>query len=293
MTLCIAHRGYGPELRENTISAFLSAVSIGADMVECDVRVTKDGRAVILHDRTLERLWNVPFALADLTWEQVRQLTAGAESLPTLDEVLSKVPIPIMLDFADPKAAPLIADALAEQKAWSRAVVVSGAENILAFRDLAEDARVGLTWDDGCEPSVALLERLRPEFFNPMWSLLLPEFSDTWRAAAMQEDHPLRAVMAEYYGEVPKTSPYASPTPMRGKETVADIHARGIRVSVWTVDEEPAVNAMLAAGVDAIISNDSAMLLRVLGRGRDAKMKMATGLTVADSNGPRGGDGKR
>lgn len=286
MTLCVAHRGYGPELRENTISAFLSAVSIGADMVECDVRVTKDGCAVILHDRTLERLWNIPFALADLTREQVLQLTGGGgESLPTLDEVLSSVPIPLMLDFADPKAVPLIATALAEHNAWSRALVVSGAENILAFRDLAEDARIGLTWDDGYEPSPALLDRLRPEFFNPMWSLLLPEFSDTWRAAATKEDHPLRTVMAEYYGEVPKTSPYASPTPMRGKETVAAMHARGIRVSVWTVDEEPAVNAMLAAKVDAIISNDSAMVLRVLGRGRDAET--INGSTDAGSNRPQ------
>jgi glycerophosphoryl diester phosphodiesterase len=287
MTLCIAHRGYGPDLRENSISAFLSAVSIGADMVECDVRVTKDGCAVILHDRTLERLWDVPFALADLTREEVLQLTGGGKSLPTLDEVLSRVPIPCMLDFADPETAPLIATALAEHDAWSRALVVSGAENILAFRDLAADARIGLTWDDGYEPSPALLDRLRPEFFNPMWSLLLPEFSDTWRAAAAQEDHPLRTVMAEYYGQAPKTSPYASTTPMRGKETVSAMHARGIRVSVWTVDEEPAVSAMLGAGVDAIISNDSAMVLRVLGRGRDAET--VNGSTAAGSNRPQEG----
>jgi len=53
----IAHRGNSYASLENTLDAFASAMEIGCDWLELDVRTTRDGRVVVLHDETLWRLW--------------------------------------------------------------------------------------------------------------------------------------------------------------------------------------------------------------------------------------------
>ncbi|MGH9821391.1 MAG: glycerophosphodiester phosphodiesterase, partial [Pyrinomonadaceae bacterium] len=53
--LIIAHRGASAQAPENTLAAFRSAIDAGADGIEFDVRLSKDGRAVVIHDGTLER----------------------------------------------------------------------------------------------------------------------------------------------------------------------------------------------------------------------------------------------
>jgi glycerophosphoryl diester phosphodiesterase len=63
----IAHRGEPVGHRENTLAAVTAAVALGADLVEIDVQVTADGAVVLLHDDTLERLWDVPVRVDALT----------------------------------------------------------------------------------------------------------------------------------------------------------------------------------------------------------------------------------
>ena len=59
MTVACAHRGDSSRFRENTIVAIESAISSGAAIVEIDVRISKDGEVVVLHDPTLERMWGL------------------------------------------------------------------------------------------------------------------------------------------------------------------------------------------------------------------------------------------
>jgi len=75
--LVIAHRGNSRFFPENTIASLLSAFDAGADLVEVDISVTRDGVPVLLHDHELSATTNGRGRVADLTWPELRQLDAG------------------------------------------------------------------------------------------------------------------------------------------------------------------------------------------------------------------------
>ncbi len=82
----VAHRGAPYRVRENTIDSLRTALDLGADAVEVDVRLTRDGVPVLLHDHTLKRLWEHDRPLLSLSADEVRGLTDGR--VPTLAEAL-------------------------------------------------------------------------------------------------------------------------------------------------------------------------------------------------------------
>jgi len=95
-----AHRGENGVFPENTISGFLEAVRFGAAQVEFDVRRTKDGRLIIMHDVTVDRTTNGKGNVADLTFDEIRALDAGIKKnarfagtkVPTFEEALDCLP---------------------------------------------------------------------------------------------------------------------------------------------------------------------------------------------------------
>ena len=221
MPLAIAHRGDPVAERENTLPAFTSAVREGADMVELDLRRTRDGEIVVLHDATLSRLWGVGRAVADLELAEVRQIGQGQTRIPTFREVLDHIAVPLMVDLN----AETVEGALGEVRqadAMARALFVTG--NVAALRHLrhlAPAARIGLTWVEQEPPPLALLQELGAEYWNPMFRLVTPE-------------------------------------------RVADVHGMGLKVSTWTVDKSRHMARLVAAGVDAIVSNQIRDLRRHL-----------------------------
>ena len=74
--------------RENTLPAFEAAVALGADMVEIDLRRTRDGAIVVLHDQTLERLWGRAASVGDVDLVEVGALGEDDVRIPTLAAVL-------------------------------------------------------------------------------------------------------------------------------------------------------------------------------------------------------------
>ncbi len=99
--LIIAHRGYGSRERtENTLQAFEAAVRDGAHGIECDLRVSKDGEIVILHDANLHRVAGDAHKVSELTVEELQniQLRHGG-TIPTLNDLTSHIPAPILLDL--------------------------------------------------------------------------------------------------------------------------------------------------------------------------------------------------
>jgi glycerophosphoryl diester phosphodiesterase len=76
-TLIIGHRGASQALPENTLAAFALAVEQGAHGVELDVRLSKDGRAVLMHDATLQRVSGNPANVCDLTVKELKQVDLG------------------------------------------------------------------------------------------------------------------------------------------------------------------------------------------------------------------------
>lgn len=97
--LIIAHRGDSAHRPENTLVAFASALEAGADIVELDVQLTRDGHVAVIHDPTVERTTNGQGRVGELTLRELRGLSAGyparfgdsfaSERVPTLQEVLA------------------------------------------------------------------------------------------------------------------------------------------------------------------------------------------------------------
>ncbi|WP_039233709.1 glycerophosphodiester phosphodiesterase [Bacillus thermotolerans] len=95
MTAIFAHRGFSAAAPENTMSAFKAAERVGADGIELDVQLTKDGRLVVIHDEKLERTTNGRGFVKDWEWKDLARLQANRKfpnvtvdtGLPLLEDV--------------------------------------------------------------------------------------------------------------------------------------------------------------------------------------------------------------
>lgn len=94
-----AHRGWSTKYPENTMPAFRAALELGVDQLETDVRVTKDGELVLIHDGTVDRTTDGTGRVYDMTFEELQQLDAGSwkspefagERIPTLLQLMELV----------------------------------------------------------------------------------------------------------------------------------------------------------------------------------------------------------
>lgn len=98
--IVIAHRGGAELFFENTITAFKKAQELGVDAIECDVHLTKDGHLVILHDPDLNRVAGIDREITDMTLEEVSGVKLeGGEHIPTLEQALSEVSVPLIVEL--------------------------------------------------------------------------------------------------------------------------------------------------------------------------------------------------
>lgn len=111
--LVIAHRGASSTHPENTLPAILGAIELGSDIVELDLRMTKDGHVVVIHDGSVDRTTNGHGLVAELTLAQLKALDAGFAfspdggktfpfrgqgiTVPTLEEVLTALPEQLLM----------------------------------------------------------------------------------------------------------------------------------------------------------------------------------------------------
>jgi glycerophosphoryl diester phosphodiesterase len=114
----ISHRGEHLHHPENTIPAYEAAIGLGADFIEVDVRTTGDGQLVLSHDGTVDRCTNGHGKIAEMSFDQVEALDAGAKSgpefagvrIPTFDQVLdlARGRIGIYVDVKNASAPDLV-----------------------------------------------------------------------------------------------------------------------------------------------------------------------------------------
>ena len=219
--LVVAHRGDPWGFVENTLDAVASAVALGADAVEVDVRTTLDGVAVLHHDATLARVHGRRERMALLTADRLARL---APAVPTLADALDLVratTVPLLLDVRSLRAAHAALDVVTGAGNSRNAGLVGtggvwfcGRPHVLArIRQVAPDARLLLSWRRPTAPPEAVVRAVRPDWFNP-WHRLLDE------------------------------------------PVVAAWHRRGVPVSAWTVDDAPRRGQLSRWGVEAVITND-------------------------------------
>ena len=111
MTYTIGHRGAAGLEPENTLRSFRRAAAEGVDAVELDLRLSRDGRLIMLHDPTVDRTTNGSGPVADMTLDEIQRLDAGlGERIPTLEETLDAIELPIHAELKTVEAAGPLAD---------------------------------------------------------------------------------------------------------------------------------------------------------------------------------------
>ncbi len=142
----IGHRGAMGLEPENTLRSFRRAVAEGADAIELDLRVSRDGHLVILHDGDVSRTTDGIGDVADLTLAELKDFAAGeGESIPTFDEVLDAVDIPIQAEIKAFAAARAAVDTIRDRNLLDRVTVTSFSVDVIAdTRDYFSGVRTGL-----------------------------------------------------------------------------------------------------------------------------------------------------
>ncbi|MFJ7202681.1 glycerophosphodiester phosphodiesterase [Streptomyces sp. NPDC098789] len=175
----VGHRGDPYRVRENTLTSLRSAFDRGADAVEIDVRLTRDGVPVLLHDDTLRRLWGHDVRLDAVTAPQLRELTGGG--VPTLREALMATGAGrVMIDLpgASPEGVRAVVGLVRECGARERAYYCAGANTMLAVRAADPGAEIALTWTSLSPPRRVLIDAVAPAWLNYRFGLVRRELVD-------------------------------------------------------------------------------------------------------------------
>lgn len=131
--LTIGHRGVMGVEPENTLRSYLRAERSGMDVITVDVRLSKDGALVALHDPEVDRTTDGSGAVRDLTLDELRGLDAGqGERVPVLEDVLAAVRTPLQVTVRDRAAADALAELLLRRDLTARVEVASGDDALLA-----------------------------------------------------------------------------------------------------------------------------------------------------------------
>jgi glycerophosphoryl diester phosphodiesterase len=143
--LRIGHRGAAGHAPENTIAAIRSGISLDADFVELDVRRTRDGRLVVMHDQRVNRTTNGSGLISEMTWEELQLLDAGGgERVPSVESALAAISgrAGVMLEVKTPGIGPELYQTV-QASAFSGAVIYASFlhAEILRIRRIDPQAR--------------------------------------------------------------------------------------------------------------------------------------------------------
>ena len=224
-----AHRGASGYAPENTLPAFQKAFQMGADGIELDVQMTKDGELVVCHDETIGRTSNGSGWIKDKTLAELKALDfscgqkdfAGV-TIPTMREVFELLAPTDMIINIELKTGIVFYLGmtkklleLTSECGFSDRVIYSSFNHytIKHIREIAPEAKLGFLYADGTidMPSYAIkhgIQALHPALYN----IQFPGF-------------------------------------------IEECRQRGLAVNVWTVNEEEHLGLCCKAGVDAIITN--------------------------------------
>ena len=241
----IAHRGASWDAPENTLAAFLLAWMEGADGIEADIQMTKDGEFVCVHDESLERTTGKSKLVGNSTLEEVRALDAGkwkralyrGQKVPTLADVLSTVPVHGQV-FIELKGGVEMIPGVRKQLKESK--VVPANVRIASFN---------------VETLMAAAEQM-PEY--PRLLLCKRTTNDgVWEPSL----HILEATMRM----VNAAGLYIDGVSLAGEPEIAKkVRAAGKELHVWTVNRAPAARIASAMGITSLTTDRPGWLRRRL-----------------------------
>lgn len=242
--LIIGHRGALACAPENTLAAFRTGLAQGADGVECDVHLSRDGQVVIHHDFTLERTTGGHGPVAACSAAELAALDAGSwfaprfagEPVPTLAQLCA-----LVVAASREQARPL--RLVVELKAGSRRYPGIEREVLatLAAHELLPQSAL-ISFD---HPALVVARQLEPGVATGILYYAVPV------------DAPAFARMANATALGPARE-------LVSQEEVEVAHAAGLPVFVWTAETPAQVRALAALGVDAMGANHPAEALAAL-----------------------------
>jgi glycerophosphoryl diester phosphodiesterase/sugar phosphate permease len=220
-----AHRGFRPEAHviENTLEAFRLAKKAGAEMIELDVQLTKDGEAVVFHDEDLRRLAKSPERLLDLTAAEIKSRV----NAPLLKEVLRDADVPSRLNI---------------ELKWAK--VRGGGLEEAVVRDVTASHAEGRVLFSSFNPFV--LRRLAKLAPNVPRALVVTEEDDP-------RNHYL--LKRKWLGFLARPHLLHLDHAMITEKRLVNWQDRRIPVVAWTVNDSGRARELLALGVESVISD--------------------------------------
>ena len=246
--LVIAHRGASGTAPENTLIATQKALEMGADMVEIDLHMSKDGEVIVIHDATLDRTTNGSGLVKDHTLEELKKLEAGSwfdpkfngEPIPTLDEFL------ILMDGK--------AIALLEVKK-SKKELYTGIEQKIVELVRKHQAEKWCIIQSFETPTVQNFLQLVPDWeIHKLISGQVP-------VIPVYHDGQIRMGQAMSLPGIQAINPSHKAL---NRRFVRRAHQHGMKVFTWTVNEEKDFKRVLRFKVDGIITNYPERLMAIL-----------------------------
>lgn len=229
-----SHRGGGATAPENTLPAIEAALSGGFDYVEVDVVLTADRHPVLMHDASVDRTTDGHGRVAELTFDAVRALDAGA----WFDARFAGTPVPTFAEFLDVLASSR-GRALVELKGVWDAEAVAGLVADVEARNL--ERRIVVSSFDARSLAFA---RAASEVV-PRLVILKKVPHDV---VAAVEEIGARGVVIDRKAVLQRP------------ELVDDLHAAGLRVVVYTLNSDEQWDEVTALGVDGIVTDDPGTL---------------------------------
>ncbi|MEM2930505.1 MAG: glycerophosphodiester phosphodiesterase family protein [Thermoproteota archaeon] len=213
--LKIGHRGAKFYEPENTLRSFRKALELGVDAVELDVRRTRDGELVVIHDAEVDRTTNGKGLVSELTLKEIKRLvTEKGEKIPTLEEALDFLDrrVRILVELKEAGVEEAVLKLIREKGVGRNVIIISFLENVLKkVRELDVDVETGLIYVRHGNPVKAALE-LKANYLLPLYRFT--------NAAEIRR-----------------------------------AHENGLKVIVWTINDEREASKYAEKGVDGITSD--------------------------------------
>ena len=235
--IVIAHRGNRIRAPENTMPSLRQAVELGADALEFDVRMSRDGVPVLMHDATVDRTTEGRGAVSAQTFAELRSLDAAARSpyrvqrtpIPSLEEALDAFRrIPLVIEVKELAAAEATAAMVRRFGIQEQVVIGSASSRVMEW-----------FYGTGLHSCASMRDARR----------MIPGalFRRTPRAPAFH----VLSITLRFRG---------LPIPVRAMARAA--RKRGIPTHVWTVNDPRVARRLWLSGITGIVTDDPAAMLR-------------------------------
>jgi glycerophosphoryl diester phosphodiesterase len=234
--IIFAHRGSSAKAPENTLAAFELAAKQAAHAIEFDVKLSSDRKAIIIHDKTLDRTTNGTGSVAKQPLAALRELDAGSwkgqqfrgEKIPLLDEVFEVVGNKVLLNI----------------ELTNYATPFDGLVEVVAGQVKKHALQKRVIFSSFSPMNLVTARRLLPDV---PCAQLIPVGNLAWFLG-------LVANLTHFDAEHPHTSAIT-------EAMVTRLHASGRRVHAWTVNDPADMRRLRACGVDGIITDDPVLAL--------------------------------